>query len=97
MPASPAEAMIEIDVAPALKPGVSSMGSPAEAGATSALAQASDLRGMTLKVHDQGIERKTAAALFSMSSSVVAQLDTEMRITPTPCHDEPPSQHVPSF
>jgi hypothetical protein len=37
-----------------------------------------------------------AAALRSTSSSVVAQLDTLMRIAACPCHCVPPHQHVPS-
>ena len=32
-----------------------------------------------------------------MSSSLVAQFDTEMRIAAMPCHVVPAIQHVPSF
>src|SRR5438552_11936763 len=40
--------------------------------------------------------RITAFALFSISSRVVAQLDTLIRIAAFPCHTVPPHQHVPS-
>jgi hypothetical protein len=41
--------------------------------------------------------RIMAATLRSTSSSVVAQLDTLIRIAACPCHRVPPHQHVPSF
>ena len=37
-----------------------------------------------------------ASADRSMSASVVAQLETEMRMAAMPCHVVPPAQHVPS-
>jgi hypothetical protein len=41
--------------------------------------------------------RIIAATLRSTSSSVVAQLDTLIRIAACPCHRVPPHQQVPSF
>jgi hypothetical protein len=41
--------------------------------------------------------RMMASADRSMSSSVVDQFETEIRIAALPCHTVPPNQQVPSF
>jgi hypothetical protein len=41
-------------------------------------------------------QRRIASAERSMSSSVVDQLEMEIRIAPRPCQTVPPAQHVPS-
>ena len=41
--------------------------------------------------------RTIAATLRSMSSSVVAQQDTLIRMAAWPCHSVPPHQQVPSL
>ena len=74
----------------------------AAASPTSASPRVARRGGLRGGDHDAGgaaLERgrgEIAAAVRSMSASVVDQFDTEMRIAAWPCQRVPPTQHVPS-